>query len=106
MLKRELSLISLAMKAGKVLSGEFAVEKGLKEGEVVLCILAEDASGNTKKKFNNMCTFRSIDIIELTDKEQLGRTIGKKYRATLGITDEGFKRGILKLHRGETMNDS
>ncbi len=106
MLKRELSLISLAMKAGKVLSGEFSVEKGLKESEVVLCILAEDASDNTKKKFNNMCTFRSIDIIELADKEQLGSIIGKRYRATLGITDEGFKRGILKLHRGGTMNDS
>lgn len=103
---RQLSLISLAMKAGKVLSGEFMVEKGLKEGEVVLCIVAKDASDNTKKKFNNMCKYRSIDIIELADKEQLGRIIGKKFRATLGITDDGFKSGILKLQRGETMNGS
>lgn len=104
MLDRQLSMVSLAMKAGKVLSGEFSVEKGLKEGQVVLCIVAEDASDNTKKKFKNMCTYRSIDMIELTDKEQLGRTIGRQQRAVLGITDEGFKKGILKHHRGEKMN--
>lgn len=102
MLNRELSMISLAMKAGKVLSGEFSVDKGIKEGDVVLCILAEDASANTKKKFNNMCTYRSVPMIELADKEQLGRTIGKQQRATLGITDEGFAKGILKHHRGES----
>lgn len=102
MLNKELSMISLAMKAGKVLSGEFSVEKGLKEGEVVLCIVAEDASANTKKKFNNMCTYRSVQLIELSDKEQLGRTIGKRHRATLGITDEGFAKGVLKHHRGES----
>jgi len=106
MLNRELSLISLAMKAGKVLSGEFMVDKGIKEGQVLLCIVAEDASDNTKKKFSNMCAYRSVELIELTNKELLGNTIGKKYRATLGITDEGFKDGILKLHRGVTMNDS
>jgi len=106
MLDRQMSMISLAQKAGKVLSGEFSVEKGLKEGDVVLCIVATDASDNTKKKFKNMCTYRSIDMLELADKEQLGRTIGKQQRATLGITDEGFKKGILKHHRGETMNDS
>lgn len=104
MLDRQLSMVSLAMKAGKVLSGEFSVEKGLKEGQVVLCIVAEDASDNTKKKFRNMCNYRSIDIIVLSDKEQLGRTIGRQQRATLGITDEGFKKGILKHHRGEMMN--
>lgn len=104
MLDRQLSMVSLAMKAGKVLSGEFSVEKGLKEGRVVLCIVAEDASDNTKKKFRNMCNYRSIDIIVLSDKEQLGRTIGRQQRATLGITDEGFKKGILKHHRGEMMN--
>lgn len=106
MIDRQMSMISLAQKAGKVVSGEFSVEKGLKEGEVVLCIIASDASDNTKKKFNNMCTFRSIDMIVLADKDQLGKTIGKQQRATLGITDEGFKKGILKHHRGGTMNDS
>lgn len=106
MLKRELSLISLAMKAGKVLSGEFMVDKGIKEGQVLLCIIAEDASDNTKKKFNNMCAYRSVELIEFADKELLGKTIGKRFRATLGVTDEGFKDGILKLHRGGTMNDS
>lgn len=89
-----LSLIGLAMKAGKLVSGEFAVEQGIKDGSVCLCILATDASDNTKKKFNNMCTFRSIPLIEVGTKEVLGRSIGKEIRANLGITDEGLASAI------------
>lgn len=92
---KTLSLLGLAMKAGKVLSGEFSVEQGIKDGSVSLCIIATDASDNTKKKFNNMCTYRSIQLIELSTKAGLGQAIGKEYRATLGLTDDGFVKAIL-----------
>ena len=46
-----LSLVGLAMKAGKVVSGEFSTEKAVKEGKASLVIVAEDASDNTKKLF-------------------------------------------------------
>lgn len=95
-MNKALSLLSLAQKAGQVVSGEFSVEKGLKEGNVCLCIVAEDASGNTKKKFNNMCTFRSVKLIEFSNKEELGHMIGKRFRATIGITDQGFADNLLK----------
>ena len=48
---RVLSLIGLATKAGKTVSGEFSTEK---TGKGLLVIVAEDASENTKKKFRNM----------------------------------------------------
>ena len=49
-LNKQLSLLGLAMKAGKVVSGEFAVEKYVKEGKSTsLVLVAEDASKNTKK---------------------------------------------------------
>ena len=49
-----LSMLGLAMKAGKVSSGEFATEQAVKSGSAYLVILAETASANTQKKFRNM----------------------------------------------------
>ena len=48
---RALNMISMAMKAGRLVSGEFACEQAIKEGSGVLCIVAKDASDNTKKSF-------------------------------------------------------
>lgn len=47
---KALSLISLATKAGKTVSGEFSTEKETKSGRAELVIVAEDASDNTKKE--------------------------------------------------------
>ena len=49
---RILNLIGLAMKAGKVVSGEFSVEKCIKSGKARLVIIATDASENTKINVN------------------------------------------------------
>ena len=46
-----LSLVGLATKAGKIVSGEFSTEKSVKSGKGFVVLLAEDASDNTKKNF-------------------------------------------------------
>ena len=57
-----LSLLGLATKAGKVASGEFSTEKSVKTGKGFLVLVADDASQNTRKKFQNMCVvFLVID---------------------------------------------
>ena len=56
-IRKELSLLGLAAKAGKVVSGEFATENAVKSGKAFLVLTAEDASNNTRKKFNDMCTY-------------------------------------------------
>ncbi|MDC7290203.1 ribosomal L7Ae/L30e/S12e/Gadd45 family protein [Blautia schinkii] len=91
-----LSLIGLATKAGKTVSGEFSTEKSVKTGKGFLVLVADDASGNTKKKFQNMCTFYEVPIHFLSDKESLGRAMGKEYRACLAVQDENFAKAILK----------
>ena len=48
----EISLVGLAAKAGKVVSGEFATEKAVKTQKAFLVIIAQDASENTRKKFH------------------------------------------------------
>lgn len=91
-----LSQLSMAMKAGKLVSGEFMVEKAIKSKEAFLVIVAEDASDNTKKHFNDMCAYRDIPIRFIGSKIALGKSIGKDLRANVALLDEGFAKGVLK----------
>ena len=90
-----LSLIGLAMKAGRCTSGEMMTENETKAGKAKLVIVASDASENTKKKFRDMCKFYRVPICFYGDKDTLGHAMGK-FRASLAILDEGFADGILK----------
>lgn len=89
-------MISLATKAGKIVSGEFCTEKEVKSGNAKAVIVADDASDNTKKKFRNMCEFYQVPIYFYADKDTLGHAMGKEFRASLAILDEGFAKGIDK----------
>jgi len=91
-----LSLIGLATKAGKTVSGEFCTEREVKSGRAALVIVAEDASDNTKKKFQNMCEYYKVPIYFYEDKDTLGHAMGKQFRASLAVLDEGFAKGIRK----------
>ena len=91
-----LSLIGLAMKAGRCTSGETMTENETKLGRARLVIVASDASDNTKKKFRDMCEFYKVPICFYGDKDTLGHAMGKEFRASLAILDEGFAAGIQK----------
>ena len=91
-----LSLLGLAARGRNLVSGEFATEKAVKEGKAKLVIVADDASDNTKKKFSNSCEFYHTPIYFYSDKENLGRAIGKEMRSSLAVTDQGIAGGIIK----------
>ena len=89
-----LSMLGLAEKAGKLASGEFSTEKAIKSYQAFLVIVATDASDNTKKMFRNMCTFYNVPMYLYATKEELGHQIGKQYRASIAVMDEGFSRNL------------
>ena len=91
-----LSLIGLATKAGRTASGEFMTERETKAGRAVLVIVAADASDNTKKKFRDMCEFYQVPLYFYADRDTLGHAMGKEFRASLAILDEGFAKTIQK----------
>lgn len=91
-----LSLIGLATRAGKTVSGEFSTEKSVKSGKGYLVLVAEDASENTRKKFQNMCDFYEVPVYVLGSKADLGKYCGKEFRASLAVQDENFAKAILK----------
>lgn len=92
---RVLSMIGLATKAGKVVSGEFSVEKSIKSGRAFLVVIAEEASENTRKKFTNSCEFYNVPLRFYGDKQSLGKANGKMTRTSISIQDEGFAKQII-----------
>ena len=95
-MKKVYAMLGMAMKAGKVASGEFSTEKSVKGGQAQLVIVSEDASDNTKKMFSNMCAFYEVPRCICGTKEELGTAVGKAMRASLAVTDENFARAISK----------
>ena len=91
-------------RAGKLRSGEFAAERSVKAGKSRLCIVSEDASDNTKKKFRNMCAYRSIPYMEYGTKEMLGHAIGRSERSSLSLEDDGFAARFQELLDGGNAN--
>lgn len=91
------SLLGLAMRAGKLVSGEDATMLDLKKGKLNLIIVAGDASNNTKKLFNDKSSYRKVNCVELSTKSDLGISIGKDSRAVIGIKDIGFTNKIIQL---------
>ncbi len=96
-----LSLIGLATKAGKTVSGEFSTEKAVKSGKAHLVVVSEEASDNTKKMFTNMCTYYKVPVFYFGEKDELGHAMGKQMRASLAITDEGLARAVMERMNAE-----
>ena len=96
------SLLGLAMKAGKVVSGEFATDKSIKEGTAMLVLVSGDASDNTKKKFSNSCEFYEVPRFFFGTKDELGHAIGKEFRSSCAITDKSLAEAFLKSLREDS----
>ncbi len=94
--ERAFNMLGLAARAGRIESGEFSTEKAVKTGRGRLVIVAEDASDNTKKMFTNMCKYYEVPMVVFGTKEELGHWIGKAYRASICILDDGFAKAVLK----------
>lgn len=93
---KALSMLGIATKAGKTVTGEFSTEKSVKEGKAHLVVVAADASDNTKKKFQNMCNYYHVAFKVFSDKISLGNACGKEFRASLAVTDAGLAKTIEK----------
>lgn len=97
---KALSLLGLAVKAGKVVSGEFSTEESIKRHKAKLVIIAGDASDNTKKKFQDKCRFYKVPVFIYGSKYTLGHAMGKQERACAAIEDRGFAKSIVTLFGG------
>ncbi|MDR2167401.1 MAG: ribosomal L7Ae/L30e/S12e/Gadd45 family protein [Clostridiales bacterium] len=95
--KRLLSMISLARKAGKIVTGEEGCVKAIQSGAAQIVLVAVDASHNTKKKFANKAAHYKVPFYSLFTKEVMGGQIGMSNRATICVVDAGFAAKIADL---------
>ena len=89
-MQKALSLIGLAKRAGRVVSGEGAVKDAVRYGKAYLVIIAEDASDNTKKSITNSCNYYDVKCYICGTKDAIGHALGREFNASVCVTDRGF----------------
>jgi ribosomal protein L7Ae-like RNA K-turn-binding protein len=96
-MEKWLSIIGLAYRARKIISGEELVIKDVRNKNAKLVLLAEDGSQNTKKKVMDKCTFYNVPFRIVSDRQRLGKAIGKSERVVVGVNDQGFATKLIAL---------
>ncbi|MCC8137486.1 MAG: ribosomal L7Ae/L30e/S12e/Gadd45 family protein [Clostridiales bacterium] len=91
-----LSLVGIAKKADRIASGEFQTETAVKSQRARLVIISLESSGNTRKKFRNMCSFYQIPAYLYGSREELGAASGSELKAVLAVTDDGLAKAVEK----------
>lgn len=91
------SFLGLANRAGKLTTGEELTVKEIQRGNAKLVLLSEDASRNTEKKITDKAAFYKVPVRRVSDRELLGRAIGKEARVVVAVTDAGFAKKLKAL---------
>lgn len=95
-------LLNLCLRARRLVSGDAAVRKAIKDNKAYLVLLAEDSSERTKRQFKKLAQQNNIPLSFCGTKFILGQVLQKPPRSVVAVTDKHFARGILRaLERGE-----
>ncbi|MBC9786042.1 ribosomal L7Ae/L30e/S12e/Gadd45 family protein [Heliobacterium chlorum] len=89
-------LLGLARRAGKIASGDSAVEANMKKQKVALLLVAKDASSGVTDKFSHWCADLKVPVVTFGQKESIGRALGQSPRSLVAVLDDGFARAIRK----------
>lgn len=92
-----MSLLGLANRARKITSGEELTVKEIRSGNAKLILLSEDASQNTTKKITDKCRSYNVPVKLVSNREILGKAIGKEQRVVVAVLDNGFAKKLLTL---------
>ncbi len=101
-----LTLLGLALRAGKVAVGEEPVRLALQERAARVVFLAGDASERTRRKVEPK--LGAVPLREIApSKTALGRALGRESCALCAVTDQGFAQGLLRRleETGHTNHD-
>ena len=89
--------LSLAAKAGKLITGGDEVEKSIRRGRGGLLILASDAAGNAVKRGEAMAGAPGVSLKTIPyTKSQIAAAVGRGSSVALAlVTDEGLAAAFL-----------
>jgi len=91
------SMIGLAVKAGKVVSGGDNVVDAVRGGKAKLVLLSEDASKPTIKRITDKCTSYGVDVIKCGSKQLFGKIASKNETAAIAVIDSNFANELKRI---------
>lgn len=103
--RQVISLLGLARRARRVVSGSDAVRTAVKRHKARLILTAVDASASSVGKIRALAAAAGADCHQILTQEALGAALGGAPRSCVVVTDSQFARAVLSaLERvpGET----
>ena len=88
------SLIALANKAGKAVSGSDKVMDTLRRGEAAILIMAEDVSSESRAKFLAAAEKAGVETFRFSVKDRLGSPLGKEIRTAVAVLKSSFSETL------------
>ena len=92
--KKVAGLLGLGARARSVVVGTDLVRTAVKKGRVVLAVVADDASENTRAKLVPLLTARGVPMVAGVTAQSLGVAVGREAAAVVAVVDESLARGI------------
>lgn len=90
-------LLSICIKAGKVIKGFDSVCEAVKEKKASCVLTASDASAKTVKETEFICGKSEIPVLHTElSKAEMGHLCGKD-TAVIAVCDSGFAGGFAKI---------
>jgi len=90
--------LSLAAKAGALVSGSESVERALKGAKpVYLLVLAGDISPAIADKWQSMADRLQLPVVQVFNKDAVGQLMGKdSERSAVVVMSDGFARSLIR----------
>jgi hypothetical protein len=82
--------LSLARRAGVIVSGYAALRTAFVHTKVVCLVLTEDIATSRAKEYHLWCAQQHIPCITLFSKEELGQLLGRPSCSAAGVTESRF----------------
>lgn len=90
LVERLYSCLSLAQKAGALVSGYQALSTAWSQGKLRYLIVAENIAPSRAAEYHQWCEQQHIPWMTFSSKEELGKRLGKLSRSAVGLLDPHF----------------
>jgi ribosomal protein L7Ae-like RNA K-turn-binding protein len=92
-----LRLVGLGVRSRGAVVGVEQVRDAVKNGKVVLAVVAADASRHSLAKILPLLEARRVHVVEAPSASGLGQAVGREQAAAVGIVNRELARGIREL---------
>lgn len=95
-MKKVLTLLGFAKKAGKLVAGANAVQRSILFGQSALVIVTMDAGDSIKSKMKRLCEENEVNYIVFGSSAELSKATGEDNKVIFSVEDLGFAKSIIE----------